>query len=921
MSRLTRSCALIVALALVFAFSPAWADTAQPTEGGGSISGQIIDQSGGIPIGGARVELSSGSVIKQTTKADSGGHYSFSNLAPAIYYVIIRSQGYQTARTDDIAVTSGISTTLRSALARATTSGQEPRIIGRVSARTNGNGTLSTATTINQSFSSELLEKEGYNRVGDALQSLPGVNIEGLSSSIGDSIQIDIRGFNSSETQTLLDGHPLGPLGAGSGGFDFQDSPSYAIGNTQVTYGSGALGLYGTDSIGGTIDMQTINPTPQREFLVSQGIGNQGKSFTDFQATGMVGDKFGYALVHGVLGAYGPYGPQKRYQPGLASQTGDFSPANIAANTYLTSGNYLLRNDMLKVKYDFSKSTAFTATALSANSWDDKSGNGDNCYYSYGLRLFQAQGAAQSPNSLPNPPALLPANAPALPNCPKGTVAATFDQLTQTCLTPQAYAKQSAGLNGGGPGPFQAHRFHDYHGRITTQLASNMFTLDAFGNRYSTDYNRNVNGSSYNTDYFDTTGFLLSDDIAGRLNDFGFGYYVQHQSHIGTYFDTNANQVFYGANSTPGQSYALGDSNFFVRNQYTPPGPLSVFLNAWLKRSTVTNKTTFDPRLSFVYRPTNADVIRLTGGRSDGEPGPDLLTGPVSFNQTPSNITANCRTQSQAPSVTTLTSVATASNHSLLPETSSDLEVAAGHRFSGDTIVQADAYFSFEKNRIFSGNLPTTAFPNVQIPANLLAQYLNRINGQCTISNASLADLAYSTNFNAASARFQGIELTGRYRLNPRLFFDYGYNIQSAVYLALPGQILQSNVFDVNGAQINHIPLHKASFGLDYQDRHGFEARLDGYYYGENNSYARPAFFYGNVTVSKTLARGTTLNIGVQNLFDSASSSYFLFGAAPYAAENSFGTDVTALDQQNSQGIGQTGLLPPQVTFSLTQRI
>ncbi len=919
MSRFGRITALALALAFSLSaqvVSPALARIPAATATGGSIVGTIVDRAAGTSVRGADVTLyrASGEKIATTT-TDANGSFTLAVQIAGVYYVQISANGYQTVRTDDIATVAGETSSVRSAITRSRTSiGNDLREIGRVSAaRVSGNGSLATATTINQSVTSELLRREGYVRIGDALDALPGINLTGLSSSVGDSLGIDIRGFGSAETSTLIDGHPMGPQGAVSGGFDFQDSPSYAIGNTQVTYGSGALGLYGTSSIGGTVDLQTVNATRKPEMLLEQGVGYEGRRYTRVQATGSVArEKLGYAFVHAVDGTTGPYPTQARLQPAFLS--GNFSSANAATLTYGTSSGYLLRNDLAKLKFSFSPSTSFEATALSANSFDDKTGNGDNCYFSEGQQLYNAQSASSAPATYT---VNFTNGNTASVDCPAGSLGATLDDANATCLSAFDYARRGYGLAGGGAGAHQEHRFNDYHGRLQTRLGNNTLTLDGSGNRYSTDYSRaplsTLNPTpGFNTQFYDTTGLLVSDDIAGRTNDFGFGYYVEHQNHIGDFLGKlgEGYHIVNGANNIPGAVFALGERNFFLRDQYTPAGPLSIYLNAWLKRSTVTQKQTFDPRLSFVYRLTPSDVVRLTGGRSDAAPAPDLLSGPVTPNRTPSNITPQC-TGGQ------LTTVGNSSNPNLIQESSTDYEVGYGHRFNGDNVVNIDGYFSFEKNRIFRDQIPVTSLPFV-LPPDLLAQYLARIASFCGSSaQATLANLGYLARYNAASTRYQGIELTGRYRANRNMYFDYSYNVQSAADLGVPDFILARAVNTINGSQIQGVALHKGSLGLDIQNGRGFEGRIDSYYQGEYNAYNRTPFFYANASLSQQVTKNTTLNIGVLNLFNSIASTLYTTGVGPYVAENKFGTDANIYQQQT----GQTGLLPITATLSITARI
>jgi len=911
-----RLTALALALTIFFSALLVSPTLAQTPPGAATVAGNIVDRTAGTGVSGANLTLYHGTGDKvSTTTTDTLGNFTFPVPSAGIYYVLISALGYQTVRTDDIAVVAGGTSVVRSLIARThTATTGDLREIGRVSvSRASGNGALLTSTTINQSVSSELLRREGYLRIGEGLDALPGVNLTGLSSSVGDSLGIDIRGFGSAETSTLVDGHPIGPQGAVSGGFDYQDSPHFAIANTQVTYGSGALGLYGTSSIGGTVDLQTVVPTRKNELTLTQGVGYEGRRFTDIQATGTVlNEKLGYAVVHAVDGTYGPFKSQARLQPALLS--GNFSQANQTLYTYPTSQNYLLRNDLLKLRYKFSDATSFEATTLSANSFDDKSGNGDNCYYSEGFQLYNAQQQSATPNTYNIP--LTNGTDMATVDCPAGSLGATLDDKTGTCLTAFQYAQKSSGLFGGGAGPFQTHRFNDYHGRIQTRVGTNTITLDGFGNRYSTDYSRAATSAAnptpgFNTEFYDTTGLLISDDIATQTNDLGFGYFVEHQNHLGTFLEKlgDGYHLAVGAGKIPGAVFALGERNFFVRDQYTPNGPLSIFLNAWLKRSTVTNKQTFDPRLSFVYRVTPSDVVRLTGGRSDAAPAPDLLSGPVTLNTTPSNITPQCGSQ--------LTTVGNSSNPNLIQESSTDYEIGYGHRFKGDNVINADAYFSFEKNRIFRGQIPVTSVPFI-IPPDLLTQYLRRVATTCPNAPGTVAELGYAARYNAASTRFQGLELSGRYRLNRNAYLDYTYDVQSAANLGLPDFVLSKNVTFINGSQIQGVALHKASVGLDIQNSHGFEARVDSYYQGQYNAYNRLPFFYANASIKQQVTKNTSFNIGVLNLFDSISSTFNTTGIGPYIAENRFGGDA---GNHFAQGSTQQGLTPITAVFSVTTKI
>jgi len=301
--------------------------------------------------------------------------------------------------------------------------------------------------------------------------------------------------------------------------------------------------------------------------------------------------------------------------------------------------------------------------------------------------------------------------------------------------------------------------------------------------------------------------------------------------------------------------------------------------------------------VSFVFRTSPADVIRLTGGRSDGNPAPNLTSSTPNLNTTPTNITPKCNA---------LAGVGSTSNSLLHPEQSTDLEVGYGHRFGNDSIVQVDLYSSNETNRIFSGVLPVSVLGAGAIPPNLPPPTLN--------------DLSVSTNYNAATARFRGIELSGRARVNRQFYVDYTDDVQSAVYNDLSDTLLARNVFNINGAQLNGLPLHKGSIGLDYSSRGGFETRLDTIYLGNGNAYYRPAFAYSNASFSQRFGKYTTLNVGVLNIFNSASSSLYDLGGSVWQPKNKFGTDLSAMYKAYNQQTAALGLIPTSVTVSITRR-
>jgi len=197
-----------------------------------------------------------------------------------------------------------------------------------------------------------------------------------------------------------------------------------------------------------------------------------------------------------------------------------------------------------------------------------------------------------------------------------------------------------------------------------------------------------VGGGTYADDYL-TNGRLLSDEIAGRKNDFGFGYFIEHQRIYGNTLvpATFGSPATSTSPAVPGTAAYFqtqpeldeGDYSFFVRDQFAASDRLTAFVNAWSRRSNVTQKTTFDPRVSLVFRPTSRDVVRLTAGRADGDPAAAIKSNGVFTNiNNPSSLNPSCALPN---------AIAHSGNPSLSPEAANDAEAAYGHRFWSDTSV------------------------------------------------------------------------------------------------------------------------------------------------------------------------------------------------------------------------------------------
>jgi hypothetical protein len=452
----------------------------------------------------------------------------------------------------------------------------------------------------------------------------------------------------------------------------------------------------------------------------------------------------------------------------------------------------------------------------------------------------------------------------------------------------------------------------DYDARLTQQLGAGVLTFEGFADAYNNNLQKGpgevlgittqYGPGPYYLYLYHNRGYLLSDDFPGTKNDFGFGYTWLHQANTNGQFPyTLVNGNSYNVFGTNPPLY-LATASYFARDTWTPNDKFSAFATVWVQRSLNTASTHFDPRLSLVFRPSSSDVIRLTGGRAYSEPDPSLLTLAPPIYGAPTSV--NCPSTTNGSGA--LVPIASEADPNLQPETANDLELAYGHRFNFRTSVQADVYQSWENQALLGGNVAISAIPQVTVPPALIDQYLARL-AKCPGLNPTVNNLAFSTTFNASSARYRGILLSANVGLWRNLSFHAAYNIQSAAYLGIPQDILMANTQLLDGGQIYGIPLRQGTMGLVYEQPSGFAARFDTTYVGANNTYNRDPFWFANASISQTSGR-LTVAAGIYNIFNSAAQQYGLIGAGVFQPQNFYGSAAlggpTSAIQEGSEQYG-----------------
>ncbi len=910
--------AVLLAFASVVFACPIAAQTPAPR--GTTISGRILDAQSGLPVTGAMIELDRNGSKIAMTQTDGNGNFAFAPQPPGIYSFIISGVGYQTSRAPDIVITADEgSIAFQSAIARAAIG--LPTIAYVATA---GRSSLQTTTTINEHVDTSLLQSENFQRLADVLTTVPGVTTS-TSSSAGDDMTLSIRGFNDTETATLLDGHPIGPVGAGGQGYNYNVSPFWGLSGTDVIFGSGATGLFGATTIAGAVDFETVNPTLGNHVSVTQAFGSDNKSMTGILATGTDG-RFGYAIAWGSQGTTGNFPGADITQrallqvsvinPGYLTNAPppDLTRANVFApvNTYFVSGEYSQKNFLGKLRYDFSPTTHFQVTSYAADDWSSGPGNGDNDFETYPYVLYGAQHViARGPNTI---------LVHGVPQTCTNSIAVLVDASPgYECMSATQYASNFYGPFGGSIDRWRTLGNQDTDERLTQQFGISQITLEAFQDAYNYNEQKGpgapIDGygpGPYYLFLFHNRGYLISDEIPMPRNDLSFGYTWLHQSDTNGSFPytlSNGTRFDYFGNNSP---LYLATASYFARDTWTPNEKLSVFGTFWLQRSLDTAKTELDPRFTIMYRPDSNDVIRFSTGRSYSEPDPSLIALQPPVYGAPSSL--NCPQSTSGTGA--LTSVASVANPGLKPETADDLELAYGHRFTMTTSVQADVYQSWESGALLSGLVPIVGFPGITVPASYINQALLRLSS-CPGLIPTINNLGFSTTYNASGARYRGIVLNANVGIMRNVTLNAAYNVESAAYIGIAQDILRANTGLLDGGQIYGIPLRQGNLGLAFQDPAGLGARIDATYVGSYNSWNRGPFWFADGGVSQTWGR-YTLSFGVNNIFNSAAQQYGLIGLGIFEPQNFYGSAAQGGPTSAIQeGREEYGILPRQIWVTL----
>jgi outer membrane receptor for ferrienterochelin and colicins len=262
-----RPALLILCLAL-----SAGAASAQPAPhadaGRPSVAGVVVDPSGARVPGATVVVRGEQSPVERLADTSADGSFHLANLPPGRYRLTVLAGGFATASIPFEAAVG-----LRLPDIRLTPAAVvESVTVVTASRQDELRQSLNTRVDV---VGRRQLEESGSQTVAEALREVPGVLVRRGSETAGAAGE-QIQGIDSRQVLVLLDGQPLtGARGVKRGVVNLDRQSTARLERIEVVKGA-ASALYGSDAIGGVINLISRAPTRPFELAGSVSGGTAG---------------------------------------------------------------------------------------------------------------------------------------------------------------------------------------------------------------------------------------------------------------------------------------------------------------------------------------------------------------------------------------------------------------------------------------------------------------------------------------------------------------------------------------------------------------------------------------------------------------------------------------------------------------------
>lgn len=900
-----RLASLLIAVVLFRAGAPAGAQQPSPSDGrsAGTITGTVVS-SNGNSVAGAQISVNGPS--RETTMTDARGIFRLS-VPPGIYAITVSKSGYSGVTREDVAVLAAQVSDVSVSLAPASFSSLKE--IGHVTVGPR-QSRINTSTAAVSDVSGQVFAEQGQQQVMRTLSETPGVLMTVSNAFAGgtanssvpnaadqaSSIYPQLRGALPYETASLIDGHPIS-IGR-NGTFNPIFLNPNVLADVEIVKGPGAAAPNINYAIGGTINYRTLFPTQKPSASMDLGADGYGGQFSNFRATGTIdhghlGYAFDYALdgtpgslqnypflstgagragspmINGVptcqnpkaVGCLDSTTPNKPYQGGLNLNF----PLMICCAT--ASQQYFSRNELAKLHYQFSSTTALTVSYLGGQSSADQSG----------AQLYAI------PAGFFTPPAGYSGSLPPgrfwFPNGFNfgGTRIDNLASMWQTefstgigeyTVLGRFYsAVEHASIGGpGNSGPGDITVDATLYGGISLGNATTPTVFNGtpatvtFDNQYVREFdNDQLTGFSFEVDRpVGQNLYAVSYDETQALSNAHQDAAVAALRTLivpngsGETFRTVLARGVFELNPRVNLTF----SNYFVNyvTHYSQDGG-ATFLSS--------EHSFYGPRLALRYRPTNSTSLRASAGSSIAPPYINLLT--------------NSYGPPQPNTAIPLYYTSTANSGDVKPETAFGYDLGIDKQLARSVLVSADVYQTILHNQYIQA---TSVDGTYQPPAGSLLP-------------PTPLPLYVTRTSNLGSSQYAGIELSisraptagWGFKAQGALIRAYAYDVSPTLYATATGPLTANLAVlpDVNfvgggqsfsGVSPSRVPYATGYAEINHRARNGSYALFGLTYLGNNNAYNAPAFAIMSATYRQPLTSRSFLQISAYNLTDAYGASW-----------------------------------------------
>jgi hemoglobin/transferrin/lactoferrin receptor protein len=213
-----------------------------------SVAGNVSDKEGAKIPNATVVIRNVGSGFEKESQTDGSGNFIFQNLRNGNYQLTIKQTGFST-KIKDLMVNNSNLNNVEISLSVGDIS--EQITVTATRTQVSIEETPVTVSILDR----EDIERKNLNTIGDAFRTLPGVSTVNEGSF---QVRPRIRGFDSNRVLVLVDGERLnnGRTSTVQSGIELGLVGTEQIQTLEVVRGSGSV-LYGTDALGGTINIIT----------------------------------------------------------------------------------------------------------------------------------------------------------------------------------------------------------------------------------------------------------------------------------------------------------------------------------------------------------------------------------------------------------------------------------------------------------------------------------------------------------------------------------------------------------------------------------------------------------------------------------------------------------------------------------------